>query len=106
MAIYVTTALGRSVPQHEWGTILDDLILKVLYDFRMSPFNKSNAPLTLTQLANAAGVSPNDASAHAESLAADGLVEVIRLGEEPAYKITGKGVTFVRNTPQGLASVF
>ncbi len=105
MAIYYETALGRQVPQHEWGTVLKDLVLKVLHDFRMSPFNPNNLPMTKVQLANAAGLSPNEADATAEALVTEGFVERIQEPNGAAYRITGKGVIFVRNVPQGLASI-
>jgi predicted transcriptional regulator len=104
MAIYVTTALGRDVPQHEWGTVVEDLVLKVLHDFRMSPFNPNNQPMTRTQLANASGLSPQEAEATAEALAEKGYVRKVQSHPEPSFSITGAGVTFVRNMPQGFAS--
>jgi len=103
MAFYHTTALGRMVPASELGTVLEDLVLKVLHDFRMSPFNRSNAPLDETGLADAANLSPQQATALAESLARKGLVEQAGT-RPPAFRISGSGVVFVMNLPQGIPS--
>jgi hypothetical protein len=94
VAYYVTTALGREVPLEDWGAVNGDTILKVLHDYRVSPFNPQNLPLPVTALANATGLSPADAEALAESLTAQGLVEAAGQGR---FRITGSGVVFVRN---------
>ena len=103
--IFVTTALGRMVPQDQVGTVLEDLVLKVLFDYRMSPFNASNSPMPLSALAKSTGIDPKLAAAYAESLSASGLVEKYpqKFMGSDAFRITGKGVVEVQNVPQGLA---
>jgi hypothetical protein len=39
------TALGRLVPTNEAQTVLEDAILRLLYDYRLSPQNPSNVPM-------------------------------------------------------------
>ena len=98
-----TTALGRMVPENEFGTDLQDLILKLLFDYRMSPFNSSNAPMPLSSLAGAARVDPKRVEVIAESLRelSPPLVERVEF-QGGAYRITGQGVLFVQNASQGL----
>ena len=106
MATYITTALGRDVPAYEAGTVLQDLVLKVLFDFRMSPFNGNNVPLGRMALSMATRISPQEVDAVAEALHQEGKVErIVPAKGEPSYKITGPGVVFVRNMPQGLQSL-
>jgi hypothetical protein len=102
---YVTTALGRMVPEHEQGTAFQDLVLKILFDYRMSPFNSANTPMPLSSLAKTARADPGQVRTVAVSLAAlaPPLVERLTLQGE-AFRITGSGVVFVQNVPQGLAS--
>jgi hypothetical protein len=105
--LYVTTPLGRMVPQHETGTVFQDLVLKILFDYRMSPFNSANVPLTLSALAKTARADAKEVRAIVESLTRlqPPLVEQSRFQGEDAYSITGNGVVFVQNIPPGMASV-
>jgi len=98
-----TTALGRMVPENEFGTDLQDLVLKLLFDYRMSPFNSSNAPMPLSSLAGAARVDPKRVEVIAQSLRelSPPLVERVEF-QGGAYRITGQGVLFVQNASQGL----
>ena len=91
------------VPENEVGTDLQDLILKVLFDYRMSPFNSSNTPMPLSSLAGAARVDPKRVEVIADSLRdlSPPLVEKVAF-QGVAYRITGQGVLFVQNASQGL----
>lgn len=102
------TALGRLVPENEVQTVLEDSVLWVLFSYRMNPQNSANMPMKLGDLARAVS------NGEAETLAAiDALREAVPpyVEEGPQYqasrtfRITGTGVRFVRNLPQGLASV-
>ncbi len=97
--IYQTTALGRMVPESDAGTALQDLILKLLYDYRMSPFNAGNVPLKLSAIVEAARVETKLIHAIADSLTEGStpLVEKQQFQGEDAYRITGNGVVFVQN---------
>ena len=90
------------VPENEVGTDFQDLILKLLFDYRMSPFNSSNAPMPLSSLAGAARVDPKKVEAIADSLKelSPPLVEKVNF-QGSAYRITGQGVLFVQNAGQG-----
>ncbi len=105
--IHVTTALGRLVPEYEAGTVFQDLVLKVLFDFRMSRFNSNNVPMPLSALAKATRADPREVKAIADSLVegSQPLLERMSFQGEDAYRMTGRGVVFVQNVPQGLASV-
>jgi hypothetical protein len=94
------------VPEHEAGTVLQDLVLKILFDYRMSPFNSGRVPMTLSSVAKAARVGAKTIGAVADSLAelSPPLVEILEFQGEPAYRLSGSGVVFVQNVPQGLAS--
>jgi len=102
---FLTTALGRTVPEGQIGTVLEDLILKVLFDYRMSPFNASNTPMALSALAKAAMIDEKLALAFAEALSQKGLVEKHpqKLMGKDAFRISGTGVVEVHNVPQGVA---
>lgn len=110
---FFTTSLGRLVAEHdERGTLLEDLILKVLYDYRTNPFNASNFPLSAQALARAAHLDVPTATAGADALVGKGLVELVEgqtlqpggtLG--PRYRITGSGMVFVLNVSEGLQGV-
>ena len=106
------TALGRLVPIHETQTVLEDSILQLLYGFRMNPQNPDNAFLALPRIVST--VSADEALVVA---ALDGLREVSPplveqarehgelLPQEKRFRITGSGVRFIRNLPQGLAGL-
>lgn len=102
------TALGRLVPIHDLQTVLEDAILRVLFEYRMNPQNPKNAPMKLGNIVRA--VSQDEALVIA---ALDGLrennppliEERERFQQDRTFSITGTGVRFVRNMPQGLASV-
>jgi predicted transcriptional regulator len=104
--IFVTTALGRMVPQDQLKTVIEDLVLKALFDYCMNPFNASNSPMPLAALAKSAGIDGNLAAAYAEALSGKGLVEKhpAQIKSADAFRITGKGVVEVQNVPQGLMS--
>jgi hypothetical protein len=101
------TALGRLVPTNELQTVLEDAILRLLYDFRLNPQNPNNVPMKLSDIAHAV--------AHPDALVLAAL-DALREAEPPlieeapvfqrarTFRITGAGVRFVRNMPQGLAS--
>jgi hypothetical protein len=102
MAYAIRTALGRSVPVEDWGAIHGDTILKVLHDYRMSPFNPNNEPIDAEALCNATGLSPAEVQALCEKLAHEHYVEI---PADRTYRITGEGVIFVRSllTPSAMA---
>ena len=101
------TALGRLVPTHEAQTVLEDAILRLLFDYRLNPQNPNNFPMKLSDIVRA--VSADEALVVA---ALDALKETPpplveerdRYQQERTFNITGSGVRFVRNMPQGLAS--
>jgi hypothetical protein len=100
----VQTALGRYVPDDEAQTLLEDDILALLYGFRMNPQNPKNVPMKLSDIVRA--VMTDEALVIA---ALDALKEAIppRVEElspfqgERTFRISGSGVGFVRNMPQG-----
>lgn len=102
------TALGRLVPTNEVQTVLEDSILRVLFEYRMNPQNPNNVPMKLANIVR--GVNSNAAMVLA---ALDALREtqppLVEEGplfqQERTFRISGTGVRFVRNIPQGLASV-
>lgn len=107
MTRFVTTAIGREVPQQDWETLMRDLVLKVLHDFRLSPFNPDNVPMTVTELASASGLSQQEAQVAAEALERDHFLEpVLQAPLSVGYRITSQGLVFVRNAPQATASVW
>jgi hypothetical protein len=95
------------IPENEVGTDFQDLVLKLLFDFRMSPFNRTNLAMPLSTLAKSARAEPKEVEAIADSLVEQKpqLVEKVRSPYEPAFRITGQGVVFVQNAAQGLLSV-
>lgn len=100
------TALGRLVPINELQTVLEDAILRLLFDYRAHPQNPENVPMKLSDIVR--GVSSEQALALGalDALHGDKLVEEAdRFQGERTFRITGQGVRFVRNMPQGLASV-
>ena len=100
----VRTALGRYVPDYEAQTFLEDAILALLYGYRMNPQNPNNVPMKLSDIARAVIADETLVVA-----ALDALKEAIppRVEErsqfqgERTFCITGTGVGFVRNMPQG-----
>lgn len=108
---FVQTDLGRMVDATDKATIARDSILKTLLDFRINPHNPNNKPLAMEGLARVTCMEPNRVAALLESLIAEGLVELCRHGWDgrpPAidnsmwwYRITGKGVAYTMNIPQG-----
>ena len=93
-----TTALGRTVPAHEGGAAFQDLVLKLLFDYWMSPFNSGKAPMPLPSLAKAARADAKEVQAVADSLAeiSPPLVEKVDF-QGGAYRITSSGVVFAQN---------
>jgi hypothetical protein len=103
-----TTALGRDVSPHETQTILEDAILSLLFNFRMHPQNPNNAPLKLSEIARAVSEDERLVIAALDTLRGDRpplVEETEEFESERAFRLTGHGVRFVRNMPQGLASV-
>jgi hypothetical protein len=43
------TALGRLVSMNEVQTVLEDAILKLLFDYRLNPQNPRNVPMKLSE---------------------------------------------------------
>ncbi len=102
------TALGRLVPAHEAQTVLEDAVLRLLFDYRMNPQNPNNVPMKLSEIVRA--VSADEplvvAALDAMKEISPPLVEEMPLWQaERAFRITGRGVREVRNMPQGLASI-
>ncbi len=102
------TALGRLVPTHEFQTVLEDAVLRLLFDYRMSPQNPNNVPMKLPDIVRAVSSDAQQVVAAIDALreSAPPLVEeCAQFQGERAFRITGSGVRFVRNMPQGLSSV-
>jgi len=95
---------GRAASAAEGGSVQDS-VLRVLFDYRMSPQNPKNVPMKLSDIVRA--VSSNDRLVVA---ALDSLKELqppyIEEGkefqQERTFSITGSGVRFVRNMSQDL----
>jgi hypothetical protein len=103
-----TTALGRLVPTSELQTVLEDSIVKLLFDYRMSPQNPSNVPMKLSDIARAVSADTALVVAALDGLRENSppLVEEREVFQgERTYSLTGTGVRFVRNMPQGLYSL-
>jgi predicted transcriptional regulator len=98
MAYFVRTALGRLVPVEDVQSAREDLVLLVLHRARTSPFNASNAPVSLTGLADATGLSPAIVESTCESLQGKGQVESVPNQPEKSYRITGEGFGFVETS--------
>jgi hypothetical protein len=102
------TALGRLVPAHEAQTVLEDAVLGLLFDYRMNAQNPNNVPIRLSDIVRA--VSADEALVVAaldamKEAAPPFVEETPPFQAERAFRITGSGVRFVRNMPQGLASI-
>jgi hypothetical protein len=98
----IKTALGRWIPSHEVQTVLEDKILRVLFDYRMNPQNPQNVPMKISDIARAVSSTQQLVLA-----AVDSLKEVVppyveerdNFQQERTFSITGSGVRFVRNLP-------
>lgn len=100
------TALGRLVPAHQAQTILEDQVLSLLFDYRMNPQNPGNAPMKMSEVVRGTDSEEKLVAAALDALVAEKLVEERRaLQGERAVAITGIGVRFVRDMPQGIESV-
>jgi hypothetical protein len=100
------TALGRIVPAYQTQTILEDQILSVLFDYRMSKQNPANAPMKLSNIARSAATDEKLVIAALEALVQEKKVEERESFQgERAFSMTGLGVRFVRDMPQGIDSV-
>ncbi len=101
------TALGRLVPTNEVQTVLEDAILRLLFDYRMNPQNPTNVPMKLSDIVHAVSseqalvVAALDALKEAQPPQVE---ECPLFQQQRTFRITGTGVRFVRNMPQGLAS--
>ena len=102
------TALGRFVPAHEAQTILEDAILDFLFIFRMNLQNPNNVPLPVSVISRAVSSDPGLALAALDALkeSVPPLVEegTVHQGER-TFRVSGTGVRFVRNMPQGMDSL-
>ena len=99
------TALGRLVPTNEAQTVLEDAILKLLFDYRMNPQNPSNVPMKLSAIVRTVSVEEALVLAALDALKEERppLVEELpSFQQERTFRITGTGVRFVRNVPQGI----
>lgn len=99
----ILTPLGRLIPAHEVQTILQDQILRLLFDYRLNPQNRNNVPMKLSDIARGVNADEKLVTAALDALweLSPSLIE--RCGEfqqESTYRITGSGVGFVRNMPQ------
>ena len=102
------TALGRLVPAHEVQTVLEDAVLRILFDYRMSPQNPNNVPMKLSEIARAVPAEPQLVTAALDAMREQAQPLVEEAGpfqQEPTFRITGSGVRFVRNMPQGVPSL-
>jgi predicted transcriptional regulator len=104
----IETALGRLIPTNEIQTALEDAILRLLFDYRLNPQNPKNVPMKLSDIAYAVNSEQGLVIAALDALKEDQppLVEEREsFQQQPTFSITGRGVRFVRNMPQGLSSV-
>ncbi len=102
------TALGRLVPLNETQTVLEDAVLRLLYDYRMNPQNPQNVPMRLSSIVRAVGGEEAVVVGALDALKEQQpplIEETERWQQERAFRLTGMGVRFVRNMPQGLSSV-
>jgi hypothetical protein len=95
VAYYVVTALGREVPLGDWEALQGDAVLKILHDYRASPFNEGNAPLAVAVLVNATGLVPAQVAALCENLQRRHLIQLLPGG---FVQITAEGVNIVRSS--------
>jgi hypothetical protein len=104
----VETALGRYVPIDETQTYLEDAILGLLYRYRMHPQNPNNAPMKLSDIVRAVLSEESQVVAALDALKENPppfVEEGARIQNERTFRITGSGVRFVRNMPQGMDSI-
>jgi hypothetical protein len=102
----IETALGRLVPAHKDQTILEDAILSLLYDYYVNPQNPNNVPMKLSNIAGAVAASPALVLAALDALATERqVVEGPQFQQERTFAISGLGVRFVRDMPQGIESL-
>ncbi len=102
------TAIGRLVPTNELQTVLEDAILSLLFDFRMHPQNPDNVPMKLERIVHAVTSKDQLVLAALDALKEQSppLVEEYPLKDgQRAFRITGTGVRFVQNVPQGTLGV-
>lgn len=77
----------------DWTGYRQDLVLRVLHDFRLSPFNPEGAAMmAVSPIATAVNVSIPELTALCDPLVAKGLVETV---DGRAYRITDTGVKLV-----------
>lgn len=88
----MTTPLGRYVMLGDWTAYRQDLVLKVLHDFKFNPFNPEELALDERTLAAAMNVPPPELPGLCQPLVARGLVEVVGAS---ALRITDAGVQVV-----------
>lgn len=104
----VTTSLGRLVPATEAGTLLEDAILRLLFDYRLSADNPNNAPMKLGSIVRAVSADPALVIAALDALKEEQPPLVEERAEfqgDKTFSITGTGVRFIRNLPQDLDSL-
>jgi hypothetical protein len=102
------TALGRLVPVHEVQTVLEDAILRLLFEYRLNPQNPNNVPMKLSDIVYAVSSAESLVVAALDALKEQKPALVEERGifqQERTFSISGNGVRFVRNMPQGLANV-
>jgi hypothetical protein len=102
------TALGRLVPINEVQTVLEDAVLRLLFDYYLNPQNPNNVAMKLSDIVRAVSDDQKLVLAALDALAKDtpGKVEEgPQFQGERTFRITGHGVRFVRNMAMGLASI-
>jgi hypothetical protein len=102
------TALGRLVPTNEVQTALEDAILRLLFDYRLNPQNPNNVPMKLSDIARAVSTEEPLVVAALDALMEEQpplVEEREKFQQDRTFNITGTGVRFVRNMPQGILSV-
>ena len=107
------TAIGRLVPVDRPQLVLQDSILRLLYEFRLHPQNPNNVPMGLSSIVHAVVADRNLVLAALDALKEESPPKVKEheptreqipggsLPAERAFSITGAGVRFVRDMPQG-----
>jgi hypothetical protein len=89
-------------------TVLEDSILRLLFEYRLNPQNPENAPMKLSRIAHAVSADPQLVAAALDALKEDNpplVEEREQFQQERTFRISGIGVRFVRNMRQGLASI-
>jgi hypothetical protein len=92
--------LGRMVPVNEAQTVLEDAVLRLLFDYRLNPQNPNNVPMKLSAIAQAVSADPALVRAALDAMSEDRPPKVEErepFQGEPMFRITGAGVRFVRN---------